>query len=121
MGYKSIPRFHPGYGLTPSLIGTITGAPGVAFPHTQLRSGIVRGSVTDFLHQTKPSLGILPQPRVFIAAFMDNMIAQVPFIVKSDFYFFQKFLKFSSQRHFLVTITRINLIIYIGYIILHFM
>ena len=51
VGYKSIPRFHPGYGQRPSLIGTVTGAPGAAFPLAQLRSGIVPGRVTAALHQ----------------------------------------------------------------------
>ena len=72
VGYSnySIPRFHPGYGFSPSLIGTVTGAPGAAFPLAQLRSGIVSGRVTKLLHQMSPSLGIFPGPRVFITAFL---------------------------------------------------
>jgi len=46
--YSTVP---PWLRQMPSLIGTVTGAPGVAFPRTQLRSGIVSGRVTDALHQ----------------------------------------------------------------------
>jgi hypothetical protein len=35
----------------PPLIGALTGAPGMAFPHTQLGSGITPGRVTAALHQ----------------------------------------------------------------------
>ena len=57
----SIPRFHPGYGNTPSLIGTITGAPGAAFlPHG---SEVVSFSAGVRMPCTKmaASLGILPE------------------------------------------------------------
>jgi len=33
------------------LIDALTGAPGMAFPHIRLRSGIAIGDVTDALHQ----------------------------------------------------------------------
>ena len=69
MGYKSIPRFHPGYGHRPSLIDALTGAPGMAFPRIRLGSGIVSGRGTDALHHLASSLGILPGTRVFVTAF----------------------------------------------------
>jgi len=34
------------------LIDALTGAPGMAFPHIRLRSGIANGRVTDALHQS---------------------------------------------------------------------
>ena len=83
VGYShfSIPRFHPGYGSGPSLIDALTGAPGVAFPHTRLGSGIADCSVTDALHHTAPSLGILLPARVFVVAFTKEKIAQFPWKV----------------------------------------
>jgi len=51
------------------LIDAVTGAPGMAFPHTRLRSGIAIGRGTEPSHQTGSSLGILPSAHVFIAAF----------------------------------------------------
>ena len=70
--YSTVP---PWLQHTPSLIGTITGAPGMAFPHIQLGSGIAHGSVTGALHQMAPSLGILPAARVFVTAFINQNLA----------------------------------------------
>jgi hypothetical protein len=62
--------------IKPPLIDALTGAPGMAFPHIRLKSGIAHCSVTGLFHQTSPSLGILQRPRVFIAAFNKENLPQ---------------------------------------------
>ena len=82
-GIQSIPRFHPGYGQCPSLIDTVTGAPGRAF--------LLCGSEVVSQKQGNRNLspgGFLSENltfgHVFVLAFNESMIAQFAFLVKRD-------------------------------------
>ena len=64
-----------------SLVTALTGEPGVAFPHTQLGSGIVAGQHTRSFHQADLSLGSYAGTRVFFIAFCISNIAQFALVV----------------------------------------
>ena len=70
--YSTVPPWlRPG----PSLIDALTGAPGMAFPPIRLGSGIASGRDTGPFQHTGPSLGIFPETRVFVAAFVSKNLA----------------------------------------------
>ena len=122
MGYSQA-VFHGSTLVTakvPSLIDALTGAPGVAFPRTQLRSGIDTGSVTEPLHQTGSSLGILPTSHVFIAAFNGDNIAHLHVLVKQKNFPYNSHLSPKNSTQ-LVTIIPETTFCVFGYIIFVFM
>ena len=84
-GIQSIPRFHPGYGLGPSLIGTVTGAPVQPFPvgsSEVVSSGaVLRASCT----KVTSSLGIFPGMHVFVIAFYTKNLSYFLHLVNPQF------------------------------------
>ncbi len=70
VGYKSIPRFHPGYGQGPSLIDALTGAPVGAFLPRGSEVVSSPAGLRAPCTKTASSLGIFPGPHVFITAFL---------------------------------------------------
>jgi hypothetical protein len=58
-GIQSIPRFHPGYSAGLSLIGALTGAPGLPFPTNSSEVVSIPAEFAEPLHLMGSSLGIL--------------------------------------------------------------
>ena len=70
MQYSTVP---PWLRLAPSLIGTVTGAPGVAFPHTRLRSGIATVSFPEPFHQPAPLCGAFRSACLRLSLYGENL------------------------------------------------
>ena len=72
----------------------------MAISNHRLRSGIVKGGVTDAFHQMAPSLGILILTRVFVDAFTAYNLAQKRPLVNPRFCDFsqEKFVEFWSRQ-----------------------
>lgn len=75
VGYRCIPRFHPGYGITPSLIAAVTGAPGRPFPTCGSEVVTRTAGVRKPFSKMASSLGILPRTHIFVSAFARKNLA----------------------------------------------
>ena len=76
VGYKSIPRFHPGCFQQKPLIGALTGAPVRAFLPCGSEVVSSPAGVRMPCTKTATSLGIFPEKHVFITAFYGKILAQ---------------------------------------------